>query len=100
MVGRICLISMALATLIPVYWPAHSVEVEAENKITQLCLAGFNTAMSQAGKVPPEGMGDFTCDCFLREMNKGNSIQWQSLLGTIESAQETCKQKAAERFKI
>ena len=98
MVGRLCLISMALATLIPVCGPAHS--VEAENKITQLCLAGFKTAMSQAGKVPPKGMGDFTCDCFLREMNKGNSIQWQSLLSTIESAQETCKHQAAERFKI
>ena len=96
--SRLCLISMAIATLIPVCGPAHS--VEAENKITQLCLAGFNTAMSQAGKVPPEGMGDFTCACFLKEMNKGNSIQWQSLLSTIESAQETCKQLAAERFKI
>ena len=98
MVGRRCLISMALATLIPFCGPAHS--MEAENKITQLCLAGFNTAMTQAGKVPPEGMGAFTCDCFLKEMNKGKSIQWQSLLSTIESAQETCKQLAAERFKI
>ena len=98
MVGRRCLISMALATLIPFCGPAHS--MEAENKITQLCLAGFNTAMTQAGKVPPEGMGAFTCDCFLKEMNKGKSIQWQSLLSTIESAQETCKQLAAERFKL
>ena len=89
---------MAVATLIPVCGPAHS--MEAENKITQLCLAGFNAAMSQAGTVPPEGMGDFTCDCFLREINKGSAIQWQSLMSTIESAQETCKRKAAERFKI
>ena len=98
MIGRVCFTSMALAMLIPVSGPASSSEVK--NKISQLCLAGFNTAMSQAGKVPPEGMGDFTCDCFLREMNKGNSIQWQSLLSTIESAQETCTKQAAERFKI
>ena len=98
MVGRICLFSMALATLIPASLPASS--MEAENRITQLCLAGFKTAMNQAGKIPPEGMGDFTCACFLREMNKGNSIQWKSLLGTIEAAQETCKQEAAERYKI
>ncbi len=98
MARRVCLISMALATLIPVSGPAGS--MEAENKITQLCLAGFKTAMTQAGKVPPEGMGDFTCACFLKEMSKGNSIQWQSLLSTIESAQETCKQRAAERFKL
>ena len=98
MANRFWNISVALATLITLSDPASS--TEAENKITQLCLAGFKSAMSQAGKIPPAGMGDFTCDCFLREMNKGNSIQWQSLLGTIESAQETCKQKAAERFKI
>ena len=98
MANRFWNISVALATLITLSDPASS--TEAENKITQLCLAGFKSAMSQAGKIPPAGMGDFTCDCFLREVNKGNSIQWQSLLGTIESAQETCKQKAAERFKI
>ena len=98
MVGRIYLFSMALATLIPASLPASA--MEAENRITQLCLAGFKTAMNQAGKIPPEGMGDFTCACFLREMNKGNSIQWKSLLGTIEAAQETCKQEAAERYKI
>ena len=98
MANRFWNISVALATLITLSDPASS--TEAENKITQLCLAGFKSAMSQAGKIPPAGMGDFTCDCFLREMNKGNSIQWQSLLSTIESAQETCKQKAAERFKI
>ena len=98
MIGRVCFTSMALAMLISVSGPASS--SEAKNKITQLCLAGFKTAMNQAGKVPPEGMGDFTCDCFLREMNKSDSIQWQSLLSTIESAQETCKQLAAERFKI
>ena len=98
MANRFWNISVALATLITLSDPASS--TEAENKITQLCLAGFKSAMSQAGKIPPAGMGDFTCDCFLREMNKGNSIQWQSLLSTIESAQETCKQLAAERFKI
>lgn len=98
MANRFWNISVTLVTLITLSDPASS--TEAENKITQLCLAGFKSAMSQAGKIPPAGMGDFTCDCFLREMNKGNSIQWQSLLGTIESAQETCKQKAAERFKI
>ena len=98
MANRFWNISVALATLITLSDPASS--TEAENKITQLCLAGFKSAMSQAGKIPPAGMGDFTCDCFLREMNKGNSIQWQSLLSTIESAQETCTQQAAERFKI
>jgi len=98
MLRRVCLISMAIAMLMPVQQAARS--TEADNKITELCLAGFNAAMAQAGKIPPAGMGRFTCDCFLREVNKGDSIQWPSLLGNIESAQETCKQRAAERFKI
>ncbi len=98
MMGRVCLISTALAMLIPISGPAES--LEAEDKITQLCLAGFKTAMAQAGKVPPAGMGRYTCECFLKEVNKGESIQWGSLLSTIESAQETCKQRAAARFKL
>ena len=98
MLGRICSISMLLAMLIPASGPAKS--MEADNKITQLCLAGFKTAMAQSGKIPPEGMADFTCACFLKEVNNGRSIQWQSLLSTIESAQEICKKKAAERFNI
>ena len=98
MLGRVCLISMVLTMLIPASEPARS--MEADNKITQLCLAGFKTAMAQSGKIPPEGMADFTCACFLKEVNNGRSIQWQSLLSTIESAQATCKQQAAERFKI
>ena len=98
MLGRVCLISMVLAMLIPASGPANS--MEADSKITQLCLAGFKTAMAQSGKIPPEGMADFTCACFLKEVNNGRSIQWQSLLSTIESAQEICKKKAAERFKI
>ena len=98
MMGRVCLISTALAMLIPISGSAES--LEPEDKITQLCLAGFKTAMAQVGKVPPAGMGRYTCDCFLKEVNKGESIQWGSLLSTIESAQETCKQRAAVRFKL
>ena len=84
--------------LIPISRTARS--TEAQDKITELCLAGFKTAMNQAGKTPPDGMGSFTCDCFLREVNKGGAIQWATLLTTVESAQKTCKKEAAERFKI
>ena len=59
--------------------------------ITRLCLAGFNAAMAHAGKTPPAGMGDYTCKCFLDAVNAGGSIQ---------SAQATCKQKAAEPYKL
>lgn len=89
MVGRLSLISMALGLLITPSLPAGA--AEGESTITRLCLAGFHAAMAQAGETPPEGMGDFTCNCFLKQVNDGRSIQ---------TAQETCKQKAAEQFKI
>ncbi|QNI48893.1 putative conserved secreted protein [Synechococcus sp. A18-25c] len=89
MVGRLASISVALGLLITPSFPARA--TEGENAITRLCLAGFNAAMAQAGKTPPDGMGDFTCDCFLTQVNEGRSIQ---------TAQETCKQKAAQQFKI
>lgn len=89
MVGRLSLISMALGLLITPSLPAGA--AEGESTITRLCLAGFHAAMAQAGETPPEGMGDFTCNCFLKQVNDGRSIQ---------TAQETCKQKAAEQFKM
>ena len=98
MLVRLCCISMTFTMLMQHHGPARS--TETDNRITELCLAGFNGAMVQSGIIPPDGMGRFTCDCFLSEVNKGDSIQWPTLLASIESAQNTCKKKAAERFKI
>lgn len=58
-------------------------------EIKKLCMAGFNAAISQAGQTPPEGMGDFTCSCFAREM-KG--------LAFIMQAQTICKELTAEKY--
>ena len=98
MLGRVCSISMALTMLITAPGPARS--NGAEDRLNELCLAGFNAAMAQAGKTPPDGMGRFTCECFLREVNRGDSMQWPKILASIESAQKTCKKKASEQFKI
>jgi hypothetical protein len=57
--------------------------------IKKLCMAGFNAAMSQAGHAPPEGMGDFTCSCFAKEI-KG--------IAFIMQAQAICKELAAEKY--
>jgi hypothetical protein len=59
--------------------------------ITQFCLAAFNAAMGNAGKTPPAGMGTFTCNCFLNEVKAG---------AAIDTAQESCKSKAAARYKL
>ena len=89
MVGRLSLISVVLGLLITPSLASRA--TEAESVINRLCLAGFYAAMAQAGKTPPPGMGDFTCDCFLQQVNEGRSIQ---------TAQDTCKQKAAQQFDI
>ena len=87
MVGRLSLISMALGLLITPSLPAGA--AEGESTITRLCLAGFHAAMAQAGETPPEGMGDFTCSCFVREL-KG--------IAFIQQAKQRCTDLAAEKF--
>ena len=52
-------------------------------------MAGFNTAMSQAGMTPPEGMGEFTCTCFMREMKS---------IALIQHAQKVCEKLAADQY--
>ena len=59
--------------------------------ITQFCLAAFHAAMNTAGETPPDGMGTFTCDCFVNEVKAG---------AAIEAAQASCKTKAAARYKL
>ncbi|GCE65088.1 hypothetical protein OMCYN_01021 [cyanobiont of Ornithocercus magnificus] len=59
--------------------------------IARLCLAGFNAAMNHAGKDPPAGMADYTCQCFMKQVNAEL---------TIVSAQATCSERAAARFQL
>ena len=55
--------------------------------ITQLCRTAVKAELQRAGTVPPEGMVDNTCRCFVEEVQNGAGIQ---------TAQATCKAKAAE----
>ena len=87
--ARIPAITLALGLVAAPLAPA--VASGDQDMITRLCMAGFNGAMASAGKTPPEGMGEYTCKCFLDEVNSGVSVQ---------SAQDSCKQKAAERYKL
>ena len=57
--------------------------------ITQFCRTAVKVELQRAGTVPPEGMVDETCRCFLAEVQNGAGIQ---------SAQATCKAKAAEAY--
>ena len=87
--ARIPAITIALSLLATPLPPA--VASGDQDMITRLCMAGFNGAMASAGKTPPAGMGEYTCKCFLDEVNAGASVQ---------TAQDSCKQKAAERYKL
>jgi hypothetical protein len=56
-----------------------------------LCIAGFDAAMSAARKTAPAGMAQFTCQCFVDKVEKGESI---------DQARLACRQQAASRFTV
>ena len=60
-------------------------------EIKKFCMVSVSAAMSQAGLTLPEGMGDFSCSCFTKEM-KGKGI------ASIMQAQKFCKERANEKF--
>ena len=57
--------------------------------ITQFCRTAVKAELQRAGTVPPEGMVDDTCRCFLAEV--------QGVAG-IQTAQAICKAKAVETY--
>ena len=68
---------------------AGSVAASDNSLITQFCRTAVKAELQSAGKVPPEGMVEDTCGCFLAEVQNG---AW------IRTAQATCKAKAAETY--
>ena len=61
------------------------------NLIRTMCMAAFSSAMSQAGKSAPAGMGESTCDCFQKQLDQGASL---------DAAKHHCKKEAAEAFSL
>ena len=57
--------------------------------ITQFCRTAVKAELQRDGTVPPDGMVDGTCSCFLAEVQNGSGIQ---------TAQAICKAKAAETY--
>ncbi len=81
---------IALALLVSFASVPASAEEES-NTIRRFCMAAFEAAMVNAGLTPPEGMGTFTCDCFLDQVSQG---------AALNEARETCKTEAAQRFPV
>ncbi|MFM7675533.1 MAG: hypothetical protein ACKO5F_08080 [Synechococcus sp.] len=68
--------------------PARAMDTD---QVSALCLAGFNAAMAAADKKAPTGMAEFTCTCFLQQVQEGASI---------DTARTTCRDRAAARFPV
>ena len=81
---------IALALLVSFASVPASAEEES-NTFRRFCMAAFEAAMVNAGLTPPEGMGMFTCDCFLDQVSQGEGLN---------EARETCKTEAAQRFPV
>jgi|TARA_X000000950_G_scaffold258415_1_gene325852 hypothetical protein len=81
---------IALALLVS-FASAPASADEESNTIRRFCMAAFEAAMANAGLAAPEGMGTFTCDCFLDQVSKGEGLN---------EARETCKTEAAQRFPV
>ena len=79
-----------IAILIAGLISAAPVTSQDNNLFKSFCLAAFKAAVAQAGKTPPSGMGEETCNCFLDEVGGGAGIN---------TARETCKGRAAAIYK-
>tara|TARA_Y100001968_G_scaffold195210_1_gene179066 strand:+ start:1529 stop:1771 length:243 start_codon:yes stop_codon:yes gene_type:complete len=59
--------------------------------VKKMCLLGFNSEMKLAKITPPVGMSEFTCNCFVKKVSYGYSL---------ELAQEECKMQATKKFNM
>ena len=69
--------------------PPLAASVSDNSVITQFCRMAVKSELQRAGTIPPEEMVDDTCRCFLAEVQNGEGIQ---------TAQITCKARAAETY--
>ncbi len=66
--------------------------VEGFGAIVQaMCLTAFESEMSRAGKVAPEGMAGFACRCVTDRIMQGRGV---------EEARKECRQATIQRFPI
>ena len=80
-------LTAAVLGLLLVALPASA--QDDEGLIRRFCLAAFDAATKQAGATPPAGMGESTCDCFIKQVNQGAGL---------DAAQQTCTAEAIKAF--
>ena len=59
--------------------------------VQAMCLTAFESEMSKAGKVAPEGMAGFACRCVADHIMQGSGV---------EAARKECRLATMQRFPI
>lgn len=62
-----------------------------DNMVRKFCLQAVNKEIQASGKPAPAGMQDYTCNCVVQEMRRGQSQQ---------QAAATCKAAAAKKYNL
>jgi len=62
-----------------------------DGMVRKFCLQAVNNEIRASGKPAPAGMQDYTCNCVVDEMRKGQSQQ---------QASATCKAAATKKFNL
>jgi hypothetical protein len=62
-----------------------------DGMVRKFCLQAVNNEIKASGKPAPAGMQDYTCNCVVDEMRKGQSQQQASV---------TCKAAATKKFNL
>ena len=73
---------------------SNLLEIQAEHKntlINKFCIASLKSQLDFKDKQKIDEISHFTCECFLRNFNSGNSIKDSRIY---------CKNKAADRYNL
>jgi len=62
-----------------------------DGMVRKFCLQAINNEIRASGKPAPAGLQDYTCNCVVDEMRKGQSQQQASV---------TCKAAATKKFNL
>ncbi|MCT0230854.1 hypothetical protein KQ306_08320 [Synechococcus sp. CS-1324] len=65
--------------------------LDQSNIVMRFCQLAVNTEVERSGLAVPAGLTQFTCQCFLRHLDLGRSLN---------AAQVNCKQEAIRRYRL
>ena len=80
---------MVLLILLLFINPASTSGFEFDHLIKKICLNQFKNQMAINKTLPPKGMAEYTCNCFMDKINNDLSI---------DNAIKYCQVKASEKF--